>query len=610
MQWHHDQSRHWCFGKRRPLRAALLVCSMLITCSLPGAANAAAVSHGESPNIVLIVMDDLGFTDLGAYGSEIRTPVIDSLAQTGAKFSNFHAAAMCSPTRAMLLTGVDSHLNGQGAMTDLMPEEHRGKKGYLGHLADDAVTLASMLRDNGYFTLATGKWHLGYGAQTLPPRRGFDRSYIQAHGSSDNWEQRPWLPWEDGEWFEDGKPATLPSDYYSSTFIVDKAIEYLDSGEAQKRPFFAYVAFQAVHIPVQAPREFSDHYQGVYDAGWSALREERRARAAGLGLVPEAAGMVKMASTADWDALDADQQADQARRMEVYAGMAEAMDFNIGRLVQHLKATRQADNTVFIVLSDNGAEAMDPHEILPFRLWLKARYNETTQALGDKGAYAFIGPSWASAAVSPLNTYKAWAGEGALRVPLVISGAPDMPHGQLISSFAHVSDIVPTVLALAGIAPHAGRYNGQVVQPLRGKSLLPVLQGRANRTYSPDEPVGYELHGNAALFKGDYKLVKNLRPVGDGQWHLYNIAVDPGEVIDLKTSLPELFQNMRDDYEQYVQTSNVLPVPDDYDYKRQGARYAVFHYVLPRLAAYAPYIAACFLVGGAWWFMRRRRLRR
>ena len=587
-------------------RGFKLAARIALLLSLCGWQPVCAAPTDPGPNIVVIVGDDWGFTDVGAYGSEIRTPNLDGLATSGMMFSNFHAAAACSPTRSMLMTGVDNHLNGLGAMQDLMPDEQRGKPGYLGHLADNVVTVATMLRDRGYHTSISGKWHLGDTPGTLPPMRGFDQSFIQGNGSSDNWEQKPWLPNETGQWYENGKPANLPKDFYSSQFIVDKAISYIGSGRPDGKPFFAYVGFQAVHIPVQAPRAFSDHYRGVYDGGWTALREARRKRAVALGLVPETADMVTMASTKDWDNLPADDKRDQARRMEVYAGMAEAMDFHLGRLIAHLKHTGQYDNTVFVFLSDTGAEAMDPHESALLRWWISSRYREDTASLGEKGAYSYIGPGWASAAVSPLNTYKQWAGEGSLRTPMIIAGVKGQMMGRMSASFAHVTDIVPTLLDIAGVAPHGDMYDGKAVEPLAGKSLLAVLRGEASETHGATQPIGYELQGNSALFRGGYKIVKNRKPVADGAWHLYYLVNDPGEVHDLKASMPDLFQSMLADYEAYVKRSNVLPVPDDYDYRSQGLHYALYHVLLPNAW---PYLL--LLIGGvATLVFFRRRFRR
>jgi arylsulfatase/uncharacterized sulfatase len=560
------------------------VAAVFLLC-VPVAAGGAQKAP-KAPNIVLLVGDDWGFSDVGAFGSEIRTPNIDALARSGMKFSNFHVAATCSPTRAMLLTGVDNHRNGLGAMDDLMPEKNRGKPGYLGYLSNNAITVAQLLKDNGYHTYATGKWHLGHKPGMLPPSRGFERSFIQAHGSSDNWEQKPWIFIENSEWFDDGKQASLPQDYYSSKFITDKAIEYIAGGAKDGKPFFAYVAYQAVHIPVQAPKEFSHRYRGMYDLGWNALREARRHRAIALGLIPKDTKMVNMATTVDWNSLPAASRVDQARRMEVYAGMAEAMDFHVGRLIDHLKKTGAYDNTVFLFLSDNGAEAADPYENAPLKWWIKANWTDKTERLGEKGAYSFIGPGWASAAVSPLSTYKQWAGEGALRTPLIVSGVAGMSAQSLNKNFVHVTDIAPTLVELAGIIPHQGRYQGRDVEPMRGNSLLAVLQGKSKKVHPADQPVGYELQGNSALFRGDYKIVRNLPPVGDGEWHLYDIVQDPGEVLDLRIKLPSLYQEMLQDYAAYVRNNQVLTVPQGYDYRKQALNYALTYWLWPKIKWY------------------------
>lgn len=562
------------------------------------------------PNIIVLVADDWGYTDVGAYGSEIATPNVDALAKQGVKFSNFHVAASCSPTRAMLLTGVDNHRNGVGNMPETLPFEHEGKPGYDGVLNNRVVTLATMLKDNGYHTYITGKWHLGKTAETLPNNRGFERSFIQADSGSDNWEKRPYMFFYDkAAWFEQGKDASLPDDFYSSKFIVDKTIDYIAADSKDRKPFFAYLGFQANHIPLQAPKEFIDKYKGVYDKGWTALRNARRARAIEAGLIPKDAGMVTMASTKDWDALSDKDKRYQARQMEVYAGMAEAMDFHIGRLITHLKQTGEYDNTVFVFLSDNGAEPTDPDDILVAKLWLKTQYSQELDRLGSKGAFASLGASWASAASSPLSTYKFWAGEGGLRVPMIVSGVPGIKADRTSPAFAHVTDIVPTLLEVASIGMHDGNYLGKNVEPMIGNSMLPLLQGKSDILHPVDQSIGYELSGNAALFKGAYKLVRNLGPVGDGKWYLFNIESDPGETHDLQRELPALFKSMQDDYAEYVKINGVLTMPDGFDYRKQGQLYGLVHVVLPKLKAMLPAIllGLVLLVGGVI-FLRRRRL--
>jgi arylsulfatase/uncharacterized sulfatase len=569
-----------------------------------------AFAAPKRPNIVVLVADDWGYSDVGAFGSEIATPNIDTLAREGVRFSDFHVTASCSPTRSMLLTGVDNHRNGVGNMPETMPDEHLGKPGYSGVLNDNAITVASLLKDSGYNTYITGKWHLGKTPDTLPNNRGFERSFIQADSGSDNWEERPYAPlYDKAAWFENGQPAHLPKDYYSSTFIVDKAMDYIAADRQDGKPFFAYLGFQANHVPIQAPKDIIDKYRGRYDQGWTALRQARRDRAVELGLIPAGVGLQTMASTADWNALDEHEKRYEARRMEVYAGMAETMDQQIGRFIAHLKATGEYDNTVFVFLSDNGSEPTDPYAIPAIRLWLEMNYTRELDRLGSKGAFTSIGPSWASAAASPFGGYKFFAGEGGLRTPLIVAGVPGIQSNHIAKTFTHVTDIVPTLLEVAGVPAHNGEYQGRAVEPLIGSSLMPVLQGTAERVHPEDQAIGYELSGSAALFKGDYKLVKSLKPVGNEQWHLYNIVTDPGETIDLQAQMPERFQRMQADYAEYARVNGVLPMPVGYDYMHQGQMYALKHVVIPKLKAVAPPLVAVvvLLVGVVVWRRRRKK---
>lgn len=570
-------------------------------------------SYGASaadarPNIVLLLADDWGFSDVGAFGSEIATPNLDALAAQGTRFTNFHVAASCAPTRAMLMTGVDNHRNGLGNMPETIPLSHEGQPGYDGVLNDRVVTVASLLRDSGYHTYISGKWHLGHEPQNLPPSRGFERSLIQADSGSDNWEMRPYLMLKPRvAWYEEGKPLTsLPADYYSSTFFIDKAIEHIESNRESAQPFFSYIAFQANHIPLQAPRAFIDKYRGQYAEGWHVLRQQRRQRAVELGLIPESSSMVEMDSTEDWHALSEAEREYQAKRMEVYAGMADAMDHEIGRLIQYLREAGEYDNTVFVFLSDNGAEASDPYSVLSGRLWLDWQYDRSLERLGSKGAYTIIGPSWASAVASPLSTYKFYAGEGGLRVPLIIAGVANAPANQIQQSFAHVTDLAPTLLDLAGLKPQTGHYQNRKIEPMIGRSLMAVIQGETSDAHPPEHPIGYELSGNAAIFKGDYKLVKNIPPVGDGRWRLFDIRQDPGEVHDLQQQMPERFTAMQSDYASYVETNGVLPMPDNYDPMRQIQINAFVNVFMPSLIKVALLVAA-LLGGGLWFYFYRRR---
>lgn len=530
---------------------------------------------GESkrPNIVFILADDLGYTDIAPYGSEVNTPSLSALADQGLRFTNFHTAANCAPARAMMLTGVDSHLAGVPNIPEMLAPQQRAHANYQGVLGNDVVTVATLLEDAGYHTYMAGKWHLGMEPHKRPSRRGFQRTLAMMDSGADNWEQRTYLPiYEQANWFADGERFTLPDDFYSSQFLVDSMMEFVDSNLHDGKPFFAYLPFMAVHTPVQAPQQFIDNYMGIYDSGWDALREQRLERAITLGIVPPETSMVRMASTEEWDALSDDDKRYQAKRMAVYAGMIEAMDFHIGRLIQFLKERGQYDNTIFIFTSDNGSEASGPTNPrnFPSRIGPESLgYNLDYDNLGLKGSFNSIGPSFASASVSPLAFYKFYTGEGGLRVPLIIAGKSVAKKQQLTQAFAWATDITPTILSLTGVAKPTERYGGRPVQPITGRDLSPLLSGSTQRIYTDDDAVGYELTDHGVLFQGDYKLVVNQPPVGDGQWRLFNIVTDPGETTDLSASQPVRFQRMLSGYEQYRRDNKVVPVPEGYTQIKQ-----------------------------------------
>lgn len=532
-------------------------------------AAAPVMAQEARPNIVVILADDAGFSDFGAYGSEISTPNIDALAARGALFSNFHASPVCAPSRAMLLTGMTSHLAGVGNLPETLPPQHQGAPAYLGRLADDVVTVAALLQKAGYRTAVTGKWHLGHTPSALPPSHGFDRSFVLDASGADNWEERSYLPiYSDAPWFEDGVRARLPEDFYSSQFIVDKAIDYIEEGEGTREPFFAYLAFQAIHIPVQAPREFVEKYEGVYAKGWEALRRARFESVVARGLIPEGVELGPMPDgLRDWDALSDAERALFAKSMAVNAGMLEAMDYHIGRFIDHLKKRGDFENTVFFVLSDNGPEPNAPTDIPGFSQWLWWEgYSRDLDRLGEKGTYAFIGPEFASAAASPGAFFKLYAGEGGIRVPFIVSGA-GVPAAGHVGDFSFITDIAPTILDLANVEQVA-EFDGRAVKPMTGRSLMPLLAGITPH-YGPEEAVGLEAAGNAALFRGNYKLVRNMPPYGDGAWYLYDIAIDPGETRDLSAARPELFAEMRAEYDRFASDAGVMEIPEGYEQMAQ-----------------------------------------
>lgn len=572
---------------------------VLLTLSQPVAAQ-------TRPNILLIVADDVGYADFGAFGGEIETPNIDALAAEGVRFANFHAASSCAPTRAMLLTGVDSHLAGVGSMRELMPLSHRGRPGYDGVLNDRVRTIASIFQEAGYRTSIAGKWHLGDDGHNLPPARGFDYSVIQADSGSDNFEMRPYLPMKpEAYWYENGvRMLALPEGFYSSTYFVDKTIEFLDATRADGKPFFAYVAFQANHVPVQAPAEFIDAYRGRYTDGWAETRKARVEKMKSLGLLAEDATPAVGPSQEEWEAMTPEQQYFEARRMQAYAGMATAMDYEIGRLIDYLRATGQYDNTVVVLLSDNGATTTEPYENPYGRRWLEKHYTHDVETLGEKGSWVAEGRHWGVVSNTPLQGHKFYAGEGGVRVPLIISGLPSINPGEVNTEFVYVTDLAPTMLSAAGLDPSKS-VSG--LEPMTGKNLLPLLAHPSRAVRTADEATGYEFSGNSALYQGDYKLVRNQPPVGDRQWHLYNISDDPGETVDLSDAQPDRFRVMQAQYDNWAAATGVLPMPEDYDLTRQVMINSILFIFLPR---YLPYLAGLLLLVALYFVYRSLRRRR
>jgi len=520
-----------------------------------------ADSTFQKPNIVFILADDVALMDFGVYGGEAATPNIDKLANKGTIFTNYHTSPMCAPSRAMLLTGYDSHLTGVPNLPLFLPPEYVSKPGYEGILNTKVKTVATRLKENGYRTYMTGKWHLGHTKNTLPSKRGFDRTFILDASGADNYEHKAYLPTQSKPpWFEDGQAIDLPADFYSSRTLVDKMIGFMEDESTSEAPFFAYLAFQAVHIPVQAPKEFIDKYEGVYDKGWGEIRKQRFAKAKQKGLIPANTELGDMLPVMQkWENLSAADKKLKAKSMAVNAAMLEAMDFHIGRYMQYLQQKGELENTVFVITSDNGPEASDPSLVAGFGLWMKAvGYHRDYDKLGERGSWNYIGPEFASAAASPSAFFKFYAGEGGLRVPLIIAGK-NMPTQQK-NALSFSTDVTPTILNIAGISPSKAKE-----MPFTGKSLLPLINNETDTVYAANEPIGMEAAGQSALFLGDMKLVKNGKPYGDEIWRLYNLKTDPGETKDLAKAMPAVFQQLMIEYTNYTKKYGVLDMFEGYE---------------------------------------------
>lgn len=524
----------------------------------------------KRPNILVIVADDLGFSDIGAFGGEIATPHLDALAARGLRLTDFHTAPACSPTRSMLLTGTDHHIAGIGTMTERMTSAQRGKPGYEGYLNDRVVTITELLRDAGYLTLMSGKWHLGLTPETSPSARGFERSFSLLVGADNHYGSSPkagMFPAGRAPYMEDREYLPeLPPDFYSSDGFTDRLLAYLDERPDWERPFFAYLAFSAPHWPLQAPMDLVAKYRGRYDAGPEALRDERVAALKALGLVPATATPHPIVGSAKaWDSLSVDERARSARSMEVYAAMVERMDENVGRLVDYLSETGELDNTVIVFMSDNGAEGALLEAVPVFGETLLAHidhhYDNSLENIGAANSFVWYGPRWAQAATAPSRLYKAFTSEGGIRVVAFVTGPDFVRRNEIGQAFCTVMDIAPTLLELAGVAHPGERYNGRDVAPLRGRSLLAYLGGEVECVHDLRAATGWELFGRRGVRRGDLKAVNIPPPEGTGDWQLYDLAVDPGEVEDLAQRRPADLAELVEFYEAYARETGVILVP-------------------------------------------------
>ena len=515
----------------------------------------------DKPNIVLILIDDLGLTDLQAYGGEISTPNIDILASEGMLFTNYHTTPECAPSRAMLLTGMDNHNTGIPMIPEVMPTKYRNTPGYEGYLRDDALTLAEILKPAGYRTYMTGKWHLAFGGKetaALPYNRGFDKTFILDATGGNNFSHHSYLPYYlESPWFKNGEEAELPEDFYSSKFFVDQMIEFIEEDKNQDTPFFSYLSFQAQHIPLQAPQDFIDKYLETYEAGWEELREQRKNRAIEYGIFPPNKEIVdSFSGFDDWSEVDQENKKMLIKSMAVFAGMLDAMDFHIGRFMTYLKKEGLYENTIFIVTADNGPEGNDPSDHAPWREWFKTTiYDRDYETLGDQDSYVYIGTEFAQAMASPSHLFKFHMSEGGLRVPLIISG-PEIKKGKN-QNFAFVTDIAATLSDIV--------FN-EIDERIIGKSLQSSLEGSGEKNYTDSDSVGLEVTGNSALFKGNFKIVRNRPPNGSNQWELFNLSEDPGETINLATSMPNKLLELIEEYKAYAEKNGVIELPLDYEW--------------------------------------------
>jgi len=519
----------------------------------------------DRPNILLIMADDLGYTDIGSFGGEIETRHIDAIAAKGVRFSSFHTSVSCSPTRSMLMSGTDNHIAGLGNMSELLTPEQKGKPGYEGHLNDRVVTLAEVLREGGYHTYMAGKWHLGDEPEHFPYARGFGRSFTMLQGGGSHWDDMTGLQaaiQPIAKYVIDDKELDeLPKDFYSSRSYADFLIDAIRENRGDGKPFLAYFAPTAAHDPVHVPEPWLSKYRGRYNTGYEALKSDRIANAKRLGLVPKNAPAPGLhPKTTPWASLSKDKKALESRTMEAYAGMIENLDYHVGRIITFLKDIGEYNNTVIIFTSDNGPNPLTSEEY-PGNTgseWMK-QFDNSLDNIGRRGSFVGIGLGWASASAGPLDYFKLTTGEGGIRTPLIIAG-PGVKGARQVDAFSYVTDIMPTVLELAGLE-HPKTYRGRQVERMRGRSLVSVMSGDADSAHVGETPIGGEMIGGKWMRKGDYKAVlvsKAGFAFGEGVWKLYDVKTDPGETTDLAAKYPMVFEELKSAWDKYAADVGVV----------------------------------------------------
>lgn len=520
----------------------------------------------NQPNILFIVQDDIGFASLKSYGGDLPMPAIDGLANQSYLFTNFHVLPACSPSRSVFMTGVDTHKNGIPTLGEILTPNQVGKPGYELNLNDRVATVADFLKQDGYHTYTTGKWHVGHANDSLPATRGFEESlqyitgfpgYLGKIEGAGELLTPTWVKNNDTFEYPYGRPV--------STLITDELINMINTTKDDGKPFFAYLAFNANHFPLQAPQELIKKNDGRYDMGWDKLREQRLENQKKLGIVAQNVTLSPRESGVQaWDQLNSTAKSYEAKKMEVYAAMAEEMDVQIGKLFNYLKQIGQYNNTMIIFTTDNGPEGTAIEKETPGGAELEGEFNSIIAAnnnseanLGNPDSYFGYGPGWAQASATPLFGFKYLLHEAGTRVPLLIK-LPDSSEQQIVNSLVMAADLVPTIMDIAGV-PTPDTFNGRQLEKPAGKSIR-LLQ-TSGEIHNDTEMIPVEFFGSKAVYNGNLKGINIQEPIGDGKWHLYDIVLDPTETKDLAAEMPEVLNQMAAVYDAYANETGVIP-PD------------------------------------------------
>jgi arylsulfatase len=521
-------------------------------------------SDHTRPNVLLILVDDLGYSDLGCYGSEIRTPHLNKLAAEGVRVMDFYVSSLCAPTRAMLLTGVDNHQNGLGTMPPGHSDNQYLKPGYEGTLNKRVISLAEVLQNKGYHSYIAGKWHLGHHKKDYPRSKGFEKSFVFLGGGSGHFSNAFALgPGEEPVSFyirDEEIVDSLPEDFYSSKNFTDEMIKYIAEQE-DDAPFFGYLAYTAPHDPLHVPDQYLDKYHGVYDEGYERVKIDRLSRMKETGLVEESVpynpGTGKFPA---WENLNPDQRKMQARIMEIYAAMIENLDYHIGRVIAALKESGKYENTVIIFLSDNGA---NPKEAAFYpgssEEYLAENFDNSYSNLGRRNSFVSEGGAWAEVSNTPFTYFKTTTGEGGIHAPLIISGPGVNIEDFRTTTGMHVCDLFPTIIDLAGVS-RPESYEGNELAPLYGTSAKEFLAGKELLVRDTElNPLHFEMLECRAIIQGEWKALMLQAPYADEPvWQLYNLSSDPLEKNDLSSQEPERLRSLTAAWDKYADESGYI----------------------------------------------------
>lgn len=533
------------------LSVVVLIVFFLLLPSCSGKQEVPAPVSG--PNILVLVADDLGYSDPGCFGGEISTPNLDALAATGIRFSRFHTAPMCAPSRAMLLTGTDNHIAGMGRQNLAAPVF-----GYEGELTNRVVPIPALLRQAGYHTYMAGKWHLGAAEAANPHAKGFEHSFVLLEGVGNHYSGLGIFK-ESGRshYTEDGQPASWPEGKYSTDLYTDKLISYINRHREDGKPFFAYAAYTAPHWPLQADSTSRKKYEGRYDEGYEVLRQRRLQNLQKAGMIPEDAALPPLHPLVQpWDSLSDDQQATESRKMELYAAMVDNLDANIGRLLDYLKETGQYGNTLIIFMSDNGAAGEDYYNEASIRPYLNPYYSNEYENMGSESSLVSYGPPWAEAGSAAFRYYKEYTTNGGIITPMILSGPGVSRKNTIHHGFVTVMDLAPTIYQSAGVS-YPEKWEGDRLYPLRGTSLLPFATGQDSVVHPSDYGFGMEHAGYAMYRKGSWKITNSVRPFEEENFELFNLEVDPGESRNLREEAPDKYRELLTEWRRYASETGV-----------------------------------------------------